>query len=140
MLCNRSNPHAGHICVADEHYVATLLSAYKMKDTFDRIGILAFTDWKSDGGWHPKSFYPGDSMQAIYTMRSRAGPAGCVFCDAGQRPDVPACVFTSATFLWPGCTWLSVAMPAQGHPGTLLVGAEQLLHVLVTGLLLPVQV
>lgn len=48
-----------------------------MKDTYDRIGILAFTDWKTDGGWHPRTFYPGDAMQTIYTMRTRSGPAGC---------------------------------------------------------------
>lgn len=75
-ICNRNNPNTGHICVADEHFVATLLSAYKMKDTFDRIGVFVFVDWKTEGGWHPRTFYPGDSMQSLYTMRTRSGPAG----------------------------------------------------------------
>lgn len=89
MMCNQRDRHAGHICVADEHFVPTLLSAYGMRDTLDKVGILAFTDWKSDGGWHPKTFYPGDSAQAVYTMRTRAGPAGCapLHCAALRNAD-----------------------------------------------------
>ena len=77
-FCDTNDPWTGHICVADEHYVATLLSTYKMKDTFDRIGNMAFTDWTSDGGWHPRTFYPGDSLKLLHSMRTRSlkGP-GC---------------------------------------------------------------
>lgn len=75
--CGQNDPNQGHICVADEHYVPSLLSAHDMGDTYDRIGMLAFVDWKSDGGWHPKTFYTGDTIQALYTMRTRAGPSGC---------------------------------------------------------------
>ena len=77
MACDKNSPHHGHICVADEHFVASLLSAYKMRDTFDRIGMMTFVDWKSVGGWHPKTFYTGDVLQSIYAMRTRSGPAGC---------------------------------------------------------------
>ena len=77
MECKRNNPQVGHICVADEHFVPSLLAAYHMKDTYDRVGMFTFVDWKSEGGWHPKTFYPGDSLQSVYTMRTRSGPAGC---------------------------------------------------------------
>ena len=85
IACQKNSPHHGHICVADEHYVASLLSAYKMRDTFDRVGMFTFVDWKSVGGWHPKTFYPGDSLQSLYAMRSRSGPPGCGLVDDLQH-------------------------------------------------------
>jgi Core-2/I-Branching enzyme len=77
--CGQPDPDLGHVCVADEHYVATVLSAYRTQAQRDGIGLLTFTDWKTKGGWHPRTFYPGegDARALVQLMRSRGGPRGC---------------------------------------------------------------
>ena len=69
-LCDSKDEWTGHICIADEHYLASVLSAYEMKDTLDHIGYLSFTDWSTYGGWHPAAFFPGDSLKTLHMMRS----------------------------------------------------------------------
>lgn len=64
------------LCVADEHFVATLLSTYYMTESIDRIGRLTYTDWQS-GGWHPATFYPGNVTDHIAQMRSVSDAAMC---------------------------------------------------------------
>jgi hypothetical protein len=81
----------GHTCVADEHFVPTLLTAYGMADTLDHVGLATFSDWWSrPGDWHPRIFLPGDApaKQVVHYMRSRVGPAKC-----GAE--------ASCAFLWP---------------------------------------
>jgi hypothetical protein len=69
----------GHVCVADEHFVATLLTAYGLAATCDGIGLLTFTDWSHEAQWHPRTFYPGGVSvdQKVRVMRTRGGPPGC---------------------------------------------------------------
>jgi hypothetical protein len=67
----------GHLCVADEHYVATVLAVYGMHDSVDGIGLSTFADWYTGS---PRTFGPGQAgvPRVARWMRSRLGPAKCV--------------------------------------------------------------
>jgi Core-2/I-Branching enzyme len=80
LACGRARQQIGHLCVADEHYVPTLLAAYNMSDLIDHIGLATFTDWWTQPGtWHPRTFFPGDvrARDVVQYMRSRKGVAQC---------------------------------------------------------------
>eukprot|EP00892_Ulva_mutabilis_P004681 jgi/Ulvmu1/2585/UM014_0036.1 len=78
VACDTEHPNYGHTCVADEHYVATLLASYRMDESRDGIGEMTFVDWSSkDGPWHPRTFYPGNAPAAIRAMRARSAHAKC---------------------------------------------------------------
>lgn len=64
------------MCVADEHYTATLLNAYFMEESVDHLGRLTFTNW-ARGGWHPETFYPGNVTEYIVRMRTSDGAERC---------------------------------------------------------------
>lgn len=69
-------PGRSRLCVADEHYVASLLSAHDMAESIDRLGRVTFTEWGA-GGWHPATFYPGDAAEHIVQMRGSSDTAMC---------------------------------------------------------------
>lgn len=76
--CGTQHPNYGHTCVADEHYIATLLAVYSLDQSRDGIGELTYTDWSSaDGPWHPRTFHPGHAPGAIQAMRGRSNHAKC---------------------------------------------------------------
>lgn len=78
MACWQPSRLYGHICIADEHYVPTLLAAYKLNEQRDEIGVTTFTDWMSEqGSWHPKTFHPGNALEDIYSMRRMSSHSGC---------------------------------------------------------------
>jgi hypothetical protein len=80
LACGLAKQQIGHLCIADEHYVPTLLAAYNMSDSIDHIGLATFTDWWSwPGMFHPRTFFPGDmrARDVVQYMRSRKGVAKC---------------------------------------------------------------
>jgi hypothetical protein len=61
----------GHVCIADEHYVASTLSAYNASDSVDGIGALTFTDWETLTGWHPRTFFPdANALKTVALFRT----------------------------------------------------------------------
>jgi hypothetical protein len=70
MLCGQPNPNHGHGCVADEHFIASLLATYAQDESRDNVGFLTHTNWLDSSGWHPLTYYPGDVMAHVYAMRS----------------------------------------------------------------------
>ena len=101
--CGSSDTHSGHICVADEHFVATVLAVYSFGDTLDGIGQLTFADWRGSG-WHPRTYWPGaDVLQTVALMRTMpVAKSGCVLlvlhtpravrscCEVVERVDLDA--------------------------------------------------
>lgn len=83
-------PGRARLCVADEHFVATLLSAYYMTESIDRIGRLTYTDWQG-GGWHPATFYPGNVTRHIAQMRGVSDAAMCAPPLLCSPPALAAC-------------------------------------------------
>lgn len=80
MACGQPDRFWGHVCVADEHFVPTLLSAYKLDQQRDGVGVVTFTDWTySPGSWHPKTFLPGNTEQDIHIMRSHSHASSYAF-------------------------------------------------------------
>ena len=78
VACDTTHPNYGRTCVADEHYIASLLAAYGMDESRDGIGELTYVDWSSrDGPWHPRTFYPGNAAASIHAMRARSPSAKC---------------------------------------------------------------
>jgi hypothetical protein len=78
VACGQPSRFYGHLCIADEHFVATLLAAYGLDQQRDGVGRLTYTDWlSSQGAWHPKTFYPGDAFPSLYTMRSVSAATQC---------------------------------------------------------------
>eukprot|EP00892_Ulva_mutabilis_P001781 jgi/Ulvmu1/11603/UM008_0004.1 len=75
-LADCDEPGNSRLCVADEHFLATLLAAYGMAGSLDRMGRLTYTNW-AGGGWHPETFYPGDAVEYIARMRSVSDAAMC---------------------------------------------------------------
>jgi hypothetical protein len=67
-LCIPSPAGTGHICIADESYVPSVLAAYGQMDATDRIGHSTYTDWS--GGWHPTTFYPPLTGETIRKVRT----------------------------------------------------------------------
>jgi hypothetical protein len=68
--CDDDDEEMGHICVADEHFVATLMAVYGQDNARDNVGSLTYNNWKDSTGWHPRTFYPGNPKAGIREMRS----------------------------------------------------------------------
>lgn len=64
------------LCIADEHYLPTMLAVYDMTQSVDRLGHLTYTNWAA-GGWHPETFYPGDATTHIARMRTVSEESMC---------------------------------------------------------------
>lgn len=64
------------MCVADEHYLPTVLNAYGMDASVDHLGQLTYVNWEH-ASWHPMTFYPGNVTDYASRMRTQDGAARC---------------------------------------------------------------
>lgn len=64
------------LCVADEHYIATMLNAYGMEASIDHLGQLTYVSWEKRT-WHPTTFFPGNVTEYARRMRTLDGAAQC---------------------------------------------------------------
>ena len=86
--CGNPDSIKGRLCISDELFVSTLLSAYNLQNGADGIGFITYVQWT--GGWHPLTFYPDDFpvSEAITKMRTDSGRPGYV-------PGLHACLTSS---------------------------------------------
>jgi hypothetical protein len=79
--CGQDSPYIGHACVADEHYIPTLLAAYGLDKSRDGVGCLTYADWTYRGGatWHPRTFPPSNPSYTVASMRSKGPFSGCAY-------------------------------------------------------------
>jgi Core-2/I-Branching enzyme len=64
---------AWHECVADEHYVATVLKVYDFGDTLGGFNLpgqehvcLTYTEFPQEASWHPRTF--GSEVHVVETL------------------------------------------------------------------------
>ena len=76
MFCGPGRDFRESRCVADEHYIPTLLATYREDESRSQATPpLTYTSF-SPGETHPRTFYPGETASAIRTMKCRHW-AGC---------------------------------------------------------------
>ncbi|KAJ9533151.1 hypothetical protein QJQ45_018249 [Haematococcus lacustris] len=77
-------------CIADEHYLPTLLASYGLEEQTDCLGLATFADWPRATGSHPYTFLPADLTRRLAAdLRSQ-------HTTAGRREGLPACAWEEA--------------------------------------------
>lgn len=65
-----------HICVSDEHFIATMLASYNLDDETDCLGEGTWTNW-TEWGWHPKTFDPTEISPTLLRITMNRGWPVC---------------------------------------------------------------
>lgn len=86
--CGAGHDFRNSSCVADEHYIATLLAVYGQDDARSRaVQPLTFALF-GDGDTHPHTFHPGETAAGIRAMKCRHW-AGCAPKNPPPSPPLP---------------------------------------------------
>ena len=81
--CGPSQDYRQRVCVADEHYVPTVLAAYGQNQARNGYGGLTYSFFPPDAH-HPRSFPPGHLRTALQEMKCSNwdGCAHCICCSS----------------------------------------------------------
>lgn len=77
VFCGRDHDFRDQSCIADEHYIATLLAVYGQQAATSQAAQPLTFAFFGDGDTHPFTFYPGDTATAQRAMMCRHWD-GCV--------------------------------------------------------------
>lgn len=68
--CGAGQDYRQRVCVADEHYVPSVLAAYGQNEARNGYGGLTYSYFPPDAH-HPRSFPPGSLRTALQEMKCR---------------------------------------------------------------------